>query len=376
LIDRIGVYLAMIIETNYQLDTPVKKTGAGSYEWWYFDGEDHKGEYQFVVIFYEGCPFSLDYIRSTEKHPDHINSFAEEHPAISISVYRNGKTIYYSLAEYSKSETIFNRDKISIKVGKNTLEGFIENEQLVFALRLEEVLPTGEKFSGILRFSSPTPEDGLLKSDKDIGVTQSHTWNLTQPKAFVKGVISINQKDRHEKPIIFEGVGYHDHNIGSEPMRNAFKDWYWGRIHFIDMTLVYYFMNQNGKMVPKAWLIGPDNASIIDETTDIKVDGHKTNSFLLSAARRIIINFKNRKVQLNAEDVLDSGPFYYRFNVSARLTSSDEEENQYTSGIAEYIRPERIRNRLFWPLVRMRFRYTSKRPHWVQKSSILYKWTW
>ncbi len=366
----------MIIETNYQNDIPVKKSGTGSYEWWYFDGEDNKGEYQFVVIFYEGCPFSPDYIRISEKHPEHINSFADEHPAISISVYRNGKPIFYSLAEYSKSEAIFNRDKISIKVGKNTLEGFIENGQLVFALRLEEVLPTGEKFSGILRFSSPVPQDGLLTSEPHNHTTKSHSWNLTQPKAFVKGVISINQKDRHEKPIIFEGIGYHDHNIGSEPMRNAFKDWYWGRVHFDDMTLVYYFMNQHDKIVPMAWLIGPDNASIINETVDIKIDGNKTNSFFLSSGRRIVINFKNRKVQLNAEDVLDSGPFYYRFNVSARLTSTDEEENQLTSGIAEYIRPERIRKRLFWPLIRMRFRYTYKRPHWVQKSSILYRWTW
>lgn len=366
----------MIKETNYLLDIPVKKTTPGSYEWWYFDGEDHKGEYQFVVIFYEGCPFSPDYIRSAEKHSEHIKSFAEEHPAISISVYRNGKTIFYSLSEYSKSESIFNRDKISIKVGKNSLEGFIENEQLAFALRLEETLPTGEKFSGILRFSSSIPKSGLLKSDDESETTTSHIWNLTQPKAFVKGVISINQKDRYEKPIIFEGIGYHDHNLGSEPMRNAFKDWYWGRVHFVDMTLVYYFTNQNGKTVPKAWLIGPDNVSIIDETTDITADGRKTNLFLLSAARRIVINFKDRKIQLNAEDVLDSGPFYYRFNCSVKLTSNIEEENQLTSGIAEYIRPDRIRKRIFWPLVRMRFRYTSKRPHWVQKSSILYRWTW
>lgn len=366
----------MIIETNYLLDIPVKKKTPGSYEWWYFDGEDHKGEYQFVIIFYEGCPFSPDYIRSAEKHPDHINSFAEEHPAVSISVYRNGKTIFYSLAEYSKTESTFNRDKISIKIGKSTLEGFIENEQLAFALRIEETLPTGEKFSGILRFSSPLPKNDLLNSDEDQGTTKSHIWNLTQPKAFVKGVISINQKDRHEKPIIFEGIGYHDHNIGSEPMRNAFKDWHWGRVHFLDMTLVYYITNQNGVSHPKAWLIGPDNASIIEETTDISIDGNKTNAFFLSAARRIIIKFKERNIQLNTEDVLDSGPFYYRFNTSAKLTSSIEDENQLTSGISEYIRPDRIRKRIFWPLVRMRFRYTSKRPHWVQKSSVLYRWTW
>jgi carotenoid 1,2-hydratase len=365
----------MKIESNYLSDIPVKKGEPGSYEWWYFDGEDHKGDYRFVIIFYEGCPFSPDYIRSSEKHPEHVGSRAEEHPAVSISVYKDGKTVFYSLSEYAKSEAIFNRDRISLRVGKNSLEGFVENDQMVYALRMEEVLPTGEKFSGILRFSSTIIPTGLLNASNGSDTAHNHSWNLVQPKAFVKGVISINQKNRHEKPIIFEGNGYHDHNLGLEPMRNQFDEWYWGRVHFSDLTLVYYYSVQKGTHHPKAWLIGPDNSTIVDETTDITIDGNKMNSFFLSAARRIIIKFNGRKIQLNVDEVLDSGPFYFRFMNVVRLTSDVEGESELTSGISEYIRPERIRKRLFWPLVRMRFRYTSKRPHWVQRSSILYRWT-
>lgn len=364
----------MKIESNYLLDVPAKNTSPGGYEWWYFDGEDNKGEYQFVVIFYEGCPFSPDYIKTVEKHPEHVNALPEMHPAISISVYKHGKTVFYAMSEYSKTEVEFNRDKISLRVGKNTLDGFIENEQLVYALRLDETLPTGEKFSGILRFVSPVSNKNLFDTlpSKD---GERHRWNLVQPKARIKGVISISQENRHEKPIIFEGTGYHDQNIGMEPLRNQFVDWYWGRVHFRDMTLVYYVMEQQGAREYHAWLIGPDNQSIVDYTQNIVLDGNSTNKFLLSSARRISIKFETRTIQVQKEDVVDSGPFYMRFTSAVKITSQQQDENEWVSGIGEYIKPSRIRQRLFWPLVRMRYRYTSKKPHWVQRSSFFYRWT-
>ena len=365
----------MNVESNYLSEIPVKKVIPGSYEWWYFDGEDTKGEYQFVIIFYEGCPFSPDYIKSYEKHPDFITSKADSHPAVSISVYKNGKTVFYALSEYSPTEVEFNRDKISLRIGQNTLEGFVENEQLVYALRLDETLATGEKFSGILRFNSPLSPKNLPLSDQK-ELNSNHTWNLVQPRATIKGVISISQINRHEKPIIFEGRGYHDRNIGHEPMSHQFEDWYWGRVHFTDMTLIYYVIQQKNGLIPKAWLIGPDSKKILDVSEDIQIDGFSTNMFFLSSARRINIKFKTRSILIQKDEVLDSGPFYMRFNSAVQLKSELEDENQLTTGLSEYIRPDRIRNRIFWPFVRMRYRYKAKKPHWVQKSSFLYKWTW
>ena len=35
--------------------------------------------------------------------------------------------------------------------------------------------------------------------------------------------------------IALNGLGYHDHNVGFEPLKDSFKDWYWGRVHFIDI---------------------------------------------------------------------------------------------------------------------------------------------
>lgn len=365
----------MKFESNYLSDTPKLKDTPGSYDWWYFDGSDRRGEYQFVIIFYEGCPFSTRYIRSIERHPDHVNSKAKAHPAVSISVYRNGKKIFYSLVEYSPNEVEFNRDKISIRVGKNTVEGFVENGQLVYALRMEEILPTGDKFSALLRYVSPF-SNGNLWGNAIQSSQENHAWNLVQPRAQVKGVISVSQQFRHEKPIIFEGTGYHDHNTGTEPVKNAFKEWYWGRVHFGDVTLVYYLMKKSGSDDLRAWLISADNKSILETSQEVTIDGISTNAFFLSSARRINIVFGSCRILLQAEEILDSGPFYMRFKFSAEMQNTETNHTEISIGIGEYLRPARIHKSIFWPLMRMRFRYAFERPHWVQKSRILYKWTW
>jgi carotenoid 1,2-hydratase len=366
----------MKLVSNYKKDTPIHKKTPGSYNWWYFDGSDLRGEYQFVIIFYEGCPFSTKYIRSFEKYPEHINSYAESHPSVSISVYKNGKTIFYSLSEYSPTEVEFNRDKISVRIGKNTLEGFVENGQLTYALRMDETLPNGDKFSALLRFISPESMEDLWKDEKQNNGPDNHIWNLIQPRAHVKGVVSVSQQNRHEKPIIFEGTGYHDHNLGNEPLKNSFQEWYWGRLHFGDLTLVYYFMKQNGKEDYQAWLISADNKTIVEKAKNIVVDGLKSNAFYLSSARRINIEFTNYNVQVLSDEILDSGPFYMRFKCSAEMLNKKTQNVELSVGIGEYIKPSRIHRRIFWPLVNMRYRYAYEKPHWVQRSRQLYRLTW
>jgi len=366
---------AMKIFSNHLLDVSSPKPSASEYEWWYFDGRDDRGEYQFVVIFYEGCPFSPQYIRQAYKHPEHILAKAESHPAVSISVYRNGKTVYYSMSEYSPSESTFSREKISLRIGNHTMEGFIENEQMVYSLRLDETLPSGDRISGLLRYISPKPNPSLWGASAT-NETSSHSWNLIQPLAQVKGVLSVASANKHEKPIVFEGVGYHDHNIGSEPMKNEFRDWYWGRIHFNDFTLVYYIMNTVKGQQYNAWLISPDNQRVLDSARRVVADGASTNIFGLLSARRITLNFESCDITIHCRKVIDSGPFYMRFKCDAELNLKQGTGEEYSFGIAEYIRPARIHWRLFWPLVRMRYRYATKKPHWVQRTSFLYRWTW
>ncbi len=366
---------AMKLESNYELDIPKHKPTSGSYDWWYFDGNDTRGEYQFVVIFYEGCPFSSKYIRQQELYPEHISAKPESHPAISISIYRHGKPIYYSMSEYAPSEAVFSRDKISIRIGMHSLEGYTEGDQLLYVLRLDEVLPCGDRISAILRYISPKANTQLW-ADETAVKAGNHIWNLVQPLAQVKAVISISNGSRPEKPIIFDGLGYHDHNIGQVPMKNDFIDWYWGRVHFNDFTLVYYVMNTQSGKEYKAWLISLDNQTIINKSTNIIIDGASTNVFSLSSHRRIKIYFGEELITLQCYHTFDSGPFYMRFKSEASYTNANGTVIEECYGISEYIRPKRIHYRVFWPLVHMRYRFAADKAHWVQRSKKLYRWTW
>ncbi|MCC5925220.1 MAG: hypothetical protein JJU41_01555 [Bacteroidetes bacterium] len=367
----------MKITSSLQEDISVKKTDTGSYEWWYFDARDHKGEYQIVVIFYEGCPFSSKYIRNQDKQPDQPAAKADRYPAISISVYKNGKTIYYSMSEYAPSDASFHRDMVSVKIGEHTMEALIdENDQLVYSIRLNEVLPGGDRISAMLRFSSPKPNPDLWKEVRgEHSANSAHKWNLVQPLANVKGVLSLNRNDNFEKPIIFEGVGYHDHNIGSEPMRKSFDDWYWGRIHFNEFTLVYYVMNKHDGQDYGAWLISIDNQKITDVSANIRIDGENVNAFGLSSARRLVFEFSKLSITVLCNQIIDNGPFYMRFKSEARLRYHGKDE-EISFGLSEYIKPRRIHYRIFWPMVHMRYRYAADKPHWVQRSAMLYRWTW
>lgn len=356
-------------------DIPQKKSTPGSYEWWYFDAGDDKGAYHFVVIFYEGCPFSPRYMSSVKKRPHHPDALASQHPAVSISVYHHGKPVFYSFTQYSPFDAEFNHHKVKVRIGNHTMEAFEEAEQIAYSLRLDEILPDGTKFNAILRFTSP-PQNPALFVDEPASTADAHAWNLSQAAAKVKGVISISRDGRKEKPIVFEGTGYHDHNIGSEPLRNQFTEWYWGRVHFNEGTFVYYLMEEKGVKTWNAWWIRVDNARIEAKAESIRTDATFRNTFGLAADTRFTFTFPERTVELVMRSTVDSGPFYYRFLSDASTHDRDGELLERTNGISEFIHAERITWRRFWPFVKMRLRYADKRPNLVQRFRFLYKLTW
>lgn len=425
----------MHLLSDIRRDARHPKSRPGSYEWWYFDGISEDGDYQVVIIFYEGCPFSTRYIRSLEKDPEGEDARADRHPAISISLYHKGEPIFYCLSEYPPEQCSFDETQAAVTVGENSFR-FSERETHgsdgfgSYDIRLNERLPSGDELKGILTFSGMDPNERLFSgkgkapgkvpdnvsgkvpdsvSGKLPGMEQGasvlpsasasaaagpasdtvsedgepgHLWNLVMPRANMQCRINMLRNGLIAKELKFEGEGYHDHNLGSEPMKETFRDWYWGRVHFPQGTLVYYIMNKNGKDGGKkwvqdyrAWLISPDNRRLLYTMELAGLERRSTNSFLLRPARRLQLKEKELEIEVRHKVLADSGPFYCRYISEAKLTHPALEP-QKSTGIAEYIRPDRIHRRLFWPLVHMRLRYVDQKPHWVQKSPRLFRWTW
>lgn len=365
----------MELTSDVVVDIARPKGAPGSYEWWYFDAGDDKGAYHVVVILYEGCPFSPRYMRSYEKRPDHPSAFASQHPAVSISIYHHGEPVYYSMTEFSPFDSEFNQHKLKVRIGNHSMEGMVENGQLAYSLRLDERLPDGTHLNAILRFTSPTPNPGLWNGEAG-SPGSGHAWNLPQPASKVKGVISINRDGRKEKPIVFEGTGYHDHNIGFAPMRTEFEEWYWGRVHFNEGTFVYYMVRTAAGWSRNAWWLTVDNQSVVSKATAVQSDATLHNAFGLGADTRFLFTFPDKFVRITMRKTVDSGPFYYRFLSDAEVEDPSGELLERTNGISEYIHPDRIHWKRFWPLVRMRYRYADKRPNWVQRFRFLYRLTW
>lgn len=362
----------MLQYSDFSRDVQTVKKLPGSYEWWYFDAMSDDG-YALVVIFYDGNPFSRRYIEVLESSRSDKNGVAANYPAISISVYKDGKHIFYSFEEVEPGEAVFSTGQPAVSVGNNSMKGTRSCNGLNYHLSLDQLLPNGDRLTGKLDFvSGPAEADrisGFHYPDNVPADPESHEWNLIQPKAAVTGLMHIT--GYREERIRFSGNGYHDHNLGREPMKESFEEWYWGRYHFDDCTLVYYLMKERGDWKKHAWLMGASYDG--EETHDIEMSDFGINPFGLSTARSLQFTRDSISIYLHKDRVADSGPFYQRFLGRAIMKRGDTILE--AKGISEYIRPARIYNKLFWPLVNMRITYPGKK-HWVQKSPVLYRWTW
>ena len=356
----------MNISTKQEHEFYKPKKENNGYEWWYFDAISADKEWSLVVIFYHGNPFSPNYMRS--KYGDEPASY----PAISISVYRKGKPEFYSFQEYANSYFVWEEEKqeFNCLVGGSSFRKNEIFQEVEYELNLNQLLDSGHSISGKLKFIATRTSPKLINKEES---KEKHFWNLLQPKAKVVGNLKIKGKtdDYH---IAFHGSGYHDHNVGEEPMGHSFKDWYWGRIHMGRETLLYYVMNGYDGKQHEAWLIDEENQNIASYFEQIELKKPAKTLFglqyfkeihLLGIRGDIIVQLKNR---------VDNGPFYQRFLAEASY-AGETEKKSYT-GFAEYINPREIENDSFWWMIEMRLRYMRQKPHWVQKTKFLYELTW
>lgn len=361
----------MQIFSDSDRDISTRKTDPGSYEWWYFDAISLDGTYSFVVIFYQGNPFSRRYIDGVTNESENM---AEQYPAVSISIYKADKPIFYAFEEVPPGEAYFSSEMPEGKVGSNTFcREYSDDGKLRYRLKIDQSVPCGDRLEGQVVFSSESSGpffSGSRGSEAENEDQSAHFWNLVQPSADVDGSLELTGL-KHES-IRLKGKGYHDHNTGMEPMKESFRDWYWGRFHFSGHTLVYYLMNENNSRNHCAWLIMPDN-SVRELTAGIELSDEGMNLFGLKSSRKI--EKKTGEVQFLVQNdrTMDNGPFYQRFE--SQLVLNLAGKIYQARGISEYICPRRIHTKLFRPLVNMRIKYPGN-THWVQQNPHLYRWTW
>lgn len=359
----------MKILSDFSKDVRRSIHTSGGYQWWYFDGISLDDRFSFVVIFYEGNPFSTRYNGAllADKNPSPV-----DHPAISISIYKHGKPIYYSFTEFDKLNCEFDEGEPFVRIGNHKVEGDLGDEQVQYKLDLNEQLPNGDRLNGTIMFQSAKTGDLFNNVDT---LSTGHTWNLVQPRADISADFDLKIKGA-KREIQFSGLGYHDQNTGNEPMRDEFDDWYWGRFHFDYATVIYYMMNRRDEQQHRAWLIDNQNIEVLKTFEEVELADKGLTLFGLKAARKLGFRSDEIEIRVQQSQLLDNGPFYQRYKSDAFLRIPEEGVVESTKGISEYIRPERIYNKLFWPFVNMRIWFKPEGSHWVQRSQQLYRWTW
>ena len=362
----------MKILSDHTQDAAWPKSAPGGYEWWYFDAIDPETGFKCVVIFYRGNPFSTRYIRQSEQS---LDAMPGHYPAVSISIYEGSDPIYYSFQEFEPAECSFPTDEVAVRIGNHRLKQSVGDDGfLSYLLELEETLPSGDQITAELTFTSRRLQHNVARGDHNSD-DASHLWNLVQPRADVTGSVALEGYGNRKK-ISVNGTGYHDHNVGFEPMKDDFTDWYWGRFHADGETLIYYAMNRTGADTDyHAWLINEADGAV-KTASEISFADRGVNLFGLSNYHQLEIRADHFEASITQGRLLDNGPFYRRYLANAFIRLPGENRVVGSVGISEYIRPSRIYSKLFWPLVHMRIRYRSESPHWVQKSPRLYRWTW
>ncbi len=359
----------MNISTDFKQIPPDFEQAPGGYEWWYFDGMDSQSNISYVIIFYRNNPFSPRYIKNLQSFEKPKRIF----PAISISVYEGDEPIYYSFLEYGPGDFKWKESEESIQlcIGDDYVKYVLgEPDKIKFELNINQKLDSGFELILNLKGEGRLSAPDLLNNQQD----ENHLWNLISPKHKVNGSLVISSKKNKTGSWSFSGTGYHDHNRGDEPMKNNFRDWYWGRFHFEGFTLVYYLMQKHDQKQFEGWLIDDQNGSLEQAFSDANLNEFGKSIFGLHSA--LNIELESSQVIVNIDNVrkIDNGPFYQRFLGNSIINYNGQAVG--AQGISEYIYPNNIYKKLFWPLVNMRLQYKDEKAHWVQKSPLMYPWTW
>jgi hypothetical protein len=99
----------------------------GSYEWWRFEAVDPGARTGCVLTFHNGLAFSPQYRRQVARHYDGTGAgrpeliWPEAHPAVSIAVFQNGKSLRRSDLLYKPGALSESTDPWTVRIGPSSI---------------------------------------------------------------------------------------------------------------------------------------------------------------------------------------------------------------------------------------------------------------
>jgi hypothetical protein len=184
----------------------------GTLEWWYFDAELHDGS--ILALTYLTNPF--------------FPASGELTPTLYANLVLPSAEPISTISAIAAEEFAASRDGCDVRMGPNWVRGDLRRYEL------HAELP---EFSADLVFTGVLPPTrvgtGLVRYGEDGRAYLG--WLVPMPRATVEGTLTIAGETRSVR-----GTGYRDRNWGNVPFVDTLREWYWGRAHLGDYSIVFF----------------------------------------------------------------------------------------------------------------------------------------
>jgi carotenoid 1,2-hydratase len=352
-------------EVWHNLDVP------GSYEWWYFDAEDKLQGISIVFVWFAGFAFSPFYQRHYDDWRSRVRPDSprpEHYACFSFQLYQDGREVVNFIREGHDGEFGFDSSAIGARFEKNSF--VYDRSKDEYRLTVDFAFPARKKHvHGSFTFRPRHRYDYHRENGCTMGNGHRHQWLLSVPKADVDGELHVDDTSSGKHLCMnISGNGYHDHNLGTVPMHEYFNRWYWGRAFSGRFDLVYYIIHFHGKgCEPLAIAMLNDNETgrqRVLEKIRFREEEFRRGLFAPLHGRKLHIEEGSVSIEVNHRKLLDTGPFYLRYESGISLTV-DGERFESVGGISEFLDPGALHSPL------MRF-FTSSRIWRDGEPSVMY----
>lgn len=339
----------MQIVKNLKENTSHKLTGAGAYEWWYFDCIDEDNEYSFTAKFITGNPFSVKYTESVKEHlnfPELKKPGMADFCALSFSLYFKNRIVYNINYDYARNdfrvESESGNEKVSLE--KNSFN-FVKNENKYYLNINLSTLDLDRKFKAEFVFTVVN-DTSSQETDKDEIPVQDekHFWLPAASVCQVSGKFKFYVNFKRMKTE-FNGFGYHDHHWGDEALFINIDSWYWGRVISENYSFIYFYIQYcDNTKKPFKKLVIYKNGRVEKELDEFNVKLNKKFNFSsLSFSKDIVISADGVKLICNNKTNLEEGHSFTRYLSLFELLLNGKSVLTNNTGISEYIIPKKFK---------------------------------
>ncbi|MFN4984659.1 MAG: hypothetical protein ACK5BQ_01980 [Ignavibacteria bacterium] len=315
--------------TCHQLD------GAGAYEWWYVDAISPCGEWGIVYIVFRGIPMSPSYLRN----PHSMRA------GCAVSVYHRGVRIAFSFTEQPLELAFFDSNSTNVQMKGASLS--IDDAGV---LRATADVPCDN--DGRVIELSITGSASSQASPRATTFTDMHGWVLASPRMKAEFDLKLYENNNVVLEHQAMALAYHDHNMGCRPMHSDFTDWYWGRVHADDRTIVFLSTPSSPDTMHSVYEV--DDRGMIMPWADVEITFQRRSisAMGLLSYRQIILRGSSAEhgrmevVCENAQTCEDS-PFYQRYVSTWHINN----EAEGIIGTSEYMNVSRMRSSWIRPFL-------------------------